>query len=380
MLDRPVSASAETVPDDERITAATHVQTGRNAPAADGMGAASMEPNRLRYLPLAITAAVCAVLAIALKIDVPVLSPHIRHFVGALPKLLFSQTTVLVLLGLTLVMLLELPLLGWRNSSFYRLSHPTRSTITDIIMFLATLSGVTGLLTVLFTFGLSSVLSDGLIRLVPRSVFQVHNPILQLLLGLVVIDFAKYWWHYFVHKVPFAWESHKYHHAATEFNVITTARGHPIDNAVRLLFVTIPTALLGGNAADFMLLNLLLVMHSGLTHSMINWRFGWVGRWILVSPITHRIHHSDMPEHFDKNLGSIFIFWDRLFGTYYHGPNINTAVNVDHNYYNRRSFLNEMFDCEYRSWKSLIKSPLGFAHASGTAVVPAVSRTDTGAI
>jgi len=39
---------------------------------------------------------------------------------------------------------------------------------------------------------------------------------------------------------------------------------------------------------------------------------------IIAGPQTHRIHHSKLPEHIDKNFAAIFPLWDVIFGTYYH--------------------------------------------------------------
>jgi sterol desaturase/sphingolipid hydroxylase (fatty acid hydroxylase superfamily) len=37
---------------------------------------------------------------------------------------------------------------------------------------------------------------------------------------------------------------------------------------------------------------------------------------IIVTPSHHRVHHAINKEYLDKNLGQIFIFWDKLFGTF----------------------------------------------------------------
>jgi alkylglycerol monooxygenase len=37
---------------------------------------------------------------------------------------------------------------------------------------------------------------------------------------------------------------------------------------------------------------------------------------ILVTPSAHRVHHGKNEVYIDKNYGSNFIIWDRLFGTY----------------------------------------------------------------
>jgi len=42
---------------------------------------------------------------------------------------------------------------------------------------------------------------------------------------------------------------------------------------------------------------------------------GWL-EYVIVTPAHHRVHHAINPEYLDKNYGQIFIFWDRMFGTY----------------------------------------------------------------
>jgi hypothetical protein len=38
--------------------------------------------------------------------------------------------------------------------------------------------------------------------------------------------------------------------------------------------------------------------------------------YIFVTPSHHRVHHSTNEQYLDKNFGSTFIVWDRLFGTF----------------------------------------------------------------
>ncbi len=35
-----------------------------------------------------------------------------------------------------------------------------------------------------------------------------------------------------------------------------------------------------------------------------------------MTPSQHRVHHGTNPEYIDKNLGVLFSFWDRIFGSY----------------------------------------------------------------
>jgi hypothetical protein len=53
-----------------------------------------------------------------------------------------------------------------------------------------------------------------------------------------------------------------------------------------------------------------------LCHSNLTTGYGWIGRWLLVSPRMHRLHHAVAPEYHDKNFTFDLVIWDRLFGTY----------------------------------------------------------------
>ena len=44
-------------------------------------------------------------------------------------------------------------------------------------------------------------------------------------------------------------------------------------------------------------------------------KLGWY-EYVFVSPSNHRIHHAQNKHYVDANYGGVFIFWDRLFGTY----------------------------------------------------------------
>lgn len=261
---------------------------------------------------------------------------------------ILSQNTGLYVLGISLVLLIEVPLLGWPQSSLYRLCHPSKSTLVDIVCFLINILKLGGIGVLIFSLGLADLVLKLIDPVIPKGALSFSNPLLELIWLMVAVDFCKYWVHQAQHKWKVWWELHKFHHAAEEFNVITTARDHPTDDATLVVALAIPVALLGGKADQFLLLSILGAVHAGLTHSMLPWNFGWIGRWILVSPIVHRIHHSAIPEQFDKNYGMIFIFWDRIFGTYYDGALVNQSVTVSDNAYNKRSIFWDYIECPKR--------------------------------
>jgi len=53
-----------------------------------------------------------------------------------------------------------------------------------------------------------------------------------------------------------------------------------------------------------------------LVHSNLTTDYGWIGRWLLVSPRMHRLHHATDPKYYNKNFTFDLVLWDRLFGSY----------------------------------------------------------------
>jgi sterol desaturase/sphingolipid hydroxylase (fatty acid hydroxylase superfamily) len=182
---------------------------------------------------------------------------------------------------------------------------------------------------------------------------KIEDPILRGVVSLIASDFILYWVHRGRHAFGWWWEFHKHHHSATEFNAITQARGHPLDGAAMAISAAIPVHILGGTVGDSLFVLVPLAVHSGLTHSMLPWSWGWFGRYVLYSPIGHRIHHSALPEHKDTNFGGIFPVWDWMFGTYYKGDLINEEVGVDDNYQNTHGLLFDLTESVRRAWGSL---------------------------
>ncbi len=147
----------------------------------------------------------------------------------------------------------------------------------------------------------------------------------------LVGDFAVFYAHYLQHRIPWMWEFHKAHHSAEVLTPITVYRMHPFDDLLALAFSMTVTGLVDGIfqslvAGPFGMisvfnLNLLLFafyfVGYNLRHSHIWVDYGPVADQVFISPAQHQIHHSTDPRHFDKNMGFIFAFWDRMFGTLY---------------------------------------------------------------
>lgn len=137
--------------------------------------------------------------------------------------------------------------------------------------------------------------------------------------------------HMLRHRVPILWELHKVHHSAEVMNPVTAYRRHPLEmiiieivmGLVMGVVIALWVLVFGsfGSLATIFGVNALLVIWRAagynLRHSHIWVDFGPFWSRIFISPAQHQIHHSNAPQHFDKNFGIMFSFWDRMLGTLY---------------------------------------------------------------
>jgi len=167
-------------------------------------------------------------------------------------------------------------------------------------------------------------LNLGLIDLTFDKSYGVLGLIAAVILGAVVWDFFYYWYHRALHKSAILWQHHKMHHIDPEFDALTALRLNPMEDVLAGFFVTIPfTILFKGDStsiAEAGIVNGMILyalwMSKVINHSNLRMQFGKAS-FLWVSSQTHRIHHSRLPEHLDKNFAAFFPLWDVIFGTYY---------------------------------------------------------------
>jgi sterol desaturase/sphingolipid hydroxylase (fatty acid hydroxylase superfamily) len=147
------------------------------------------------------------------------------------------------------------------------------------------------------------------------ALFQQEISITSILIAFIAIDFYGYWSHRLAHQINFLWNKHAIHHSSEEFNLSCALR-QSISSFVNLFtFLLIPAAVLGVPAK---VIAITLPIHLFLQfwyHTKHIKKLGFLEQ-IIVTPSHHRVHHAINPEYMDKNHGQIFIFWDKLFGTY----------------------------------------------------------------
>jgi sterol desaturase/sphingolipid hydroxylase (fatty acid hydroxylase superfamily) len=134
----------------------------------------------------------------------------------------------------------------------------------------------------------------------------------------IAADVLYYWAHRLQHESGLLWRTHRLHHSDTAVNASTTLRTHWLEEPLKILIVTAPVHLLFAvppTVTGFM--GLLVGGWLFLVHANLRLGFGRIGHWLLVSPQVHRIHHSRLARHRDRNYALFFPAIDRLFGTWY---------------------------------------------------------------
>jgi sterol desaturase/sphingolipid hydroxylase (fatty acid hydroxylase superfamily) len=152
----------------------------------------------------------------------------------------------------------------------------------------------------------------------------------QILLAVLATDLIKWLHHVLRHKVMLFWYFHAVHHSQRDINLFTDLRVHPVDWLIEAGVSFIPFSLLRADIAlqSFTGWYLFRLWYARFYHSNIKTNLGLL-RYILVTPQSHRIHHSRRPEHQNRNYGAIFSIWDHLFGTQYRNYDEYPETGID---------------------------------------------------
>lgn len=163
--------------------------------------------------------------------------------------------------------------------------------------------------------------------------WPIWIPTLLYTLSLFFLDdFSRFALHMCMHRWRFLWRFHQVHHSATSLSPLTVFRTHPVEGILFSLRTALTQGICIAIFVFFFDQSITLMQIFGahifvfifniaganLRHSHIPIVYPkWLERW-LISPAQHQIHHSILPEHFNKNYGVVLSIWDRFFGSFCH--------------------------------------------------------------
>ncbi|MFV0259242.1 MAG: sterol desaturase family protein [Acidimicrobiales bacterium] len=136
-------------------------------------------------------------------------------------------------------------------------------------------------------------------------------------LGVLIGDFWAWFMHMLNHKIPLFWRFHVVHHSQEHLTFFTSNKVHPLDLLMDLVVLFLPFYFffpdLLADRTTITVVSLATLWWTRLQHANLRLNFGPL-RYLLVTPQSHRIHHSVDPVHYNSNYVSVFA-WDRLFRT-----------------------------------------------------------------
>jgi sterol desaturase/sphingolipid hydroxylase (fatty acid hydroxylase superfamily) len=145
-------------------------------------------------------------------------------------------------------------------------------------------------------------------------VFEFGNVYAYWIVLLITQDFLFYLLHYADHYCRFFWAVHVTHHSSEEFNLTVGFRSSVFQPLYRFIYF-IPLSLCGFEAKDIMFIYSATQIYGILIHTKYINKLGFL-EWFMSTPSHHRVHHGSNVPYLDKNMGMVFIIWDRLFGTF----------------------------------------------------------------
>jgi len=147
------------------------------------------------------------------------------------------------------------------------------------------------------------------------ALFHIESTWLVYVVAFIGMDFVGYWSHRFDHTINAFWNRHIVHHSSEEFNLSCALRQSVSAIVGIYFFLYIPMAFLGVPGEVVAIVAPIHLFAQFWYHTRLIGKMGFLEH-ILVTPSHHRVHHAINDIYLDKNLSQIFIFWDKLFGTF----------------------------------------------------------------
>jgi sterol desaturase/sphingolipid hydroxylase (fatty acid hydroxylase superfamily) len=144
----------------------------------------------------------------------------------------------------------------------------------------------------------------------------------RFVIAILLLDLLRYAQHYSYHSISLLWRIHRVHHADPDYDWSTSLRFHPAEILLSHGIYLVAVAVLAPPAFAVLCLELADVVQNIFVHANVALST-WIDaalRRFLITPDMHRIHHSDEMSDQNTNFGTVFPWWDKLFGTYREEP------------------------------------------------------------
>ncbi len=130
----------------------------------------------------------------------------------------------------------------------------------------------------------------------------------------ILLDLARYWAHRVAHEQRFWWATHVTHHNSEKYNFSVSFRLSWTQHIKFIFFI--PVIMVGFDPFVFFICHQVAVLYQFWIHTEYIKKLPAPIEYIFTTPSHHRVHHASDEQYLDKNYGSTFIIWDRIFGTF----------------------------------------------------------------
>jgi len=141
----------------------------------------------------------------------------------------------------------------------------------------------------------------------------------QLLMALVITDFALMFLHFLSHRLPVLWRLHAVHHGVGRMYGFNGLVRHPLHQALDMVLGSLPLVMAGMPVDVAVLLGFAVAVQLIVQHSNVSYELGPLKHHLSIGRI-HHLHHVNWGTEGDCNFGLFLTVWDRLLGTFHPEP------------------------------------------------------------
>jgi sterol desaturase/sphingolipid hydroxylase (fatty acid hydroxylase superfamily) len=193
-----------------------------------------------------------------------------------------------------------------------------------VLLFVVISTQISSYLSSLFVFPAIEAITHSTV-----TVLVLNLPLwLRVIIAILLKNFIAYFNHWLMHYNSFLWRSHKWHHLQKPMYWLKGNKDSLVYNIIfswDLLFFSLLEVPLNAT----LIFTIAYSFSNFMVHANIQWSSHWMKKieWVLVTPRYHLSHHSRNIQLHGKNLGDIFTFHDRIFGTYIDPDNFDFSYD-----------------------------------------------------
>ncbi len=161
----------------------------------------------------------------------------------------------------------------------------------------------------------------------PAALDAIPVPI-RFVLVLLLLELLVWSEHCALHKIPILWQFHAVHHSQTELSFFSDFRIHLVEHLWRATIVAVPMAALHIDLPLIVAYTIFDRWYSRFYHSNLKTHYGPL-KYFMVTPQSHRMHHTNDPKYADRNFGRYLTLWDWVFGTQVKDWDVYPATGID---------------------------------------------------